>query len=147
ALSTAWRAPVTRASSTVAAAPRTYASVTSLPSAATTRPSRPRSAAGRGVGKPPTVSGHTPITRNPSAKCMAFGDGLAPPRWLHGTPSRHADTTIAGLGPVRLLTGNEPTRGYANGGSPRHRARRGLGAPVPQRDRRIRVAHRRRRGR
>ncbi|MBV9410567.1 MAG: sigma-70 family RNA polymerase sigma factor [Acidimicrobiia bacterium] len=45
------------------------------------------------------------MTRYSSASRSAAGEGLAAPRWLQRTPRRQADTTIAGLGPVPLLTG------------------------------------------
>src|SRR5207244_699105 len=59
ALSTASVTAVASASATVARAPRANASVTSTPPSVTTRPSELRSAAGRGVARPPLVSGHT----------------------------------------------------------------------------------------
>src|SRR3954469_1692099 len=87
---------------TVCAAPRSYHSVTSSPSTVRTVPSGCRSDAGRGVGRPPAVSGHTGTSRCVAPSAATAADGLASPRWLQRTPSRHADTTSAGWDPFSI---------------------------------------------
>src|SRR5204863_5697102 len=67
-----------------------------------------------GVGSPPMVSGHTGMTRKRSLRRIASRDGLAPPRWLHRTPSKHADTKIAGFGAVPSLTGTNLSPGVSS---------------------------------
>lgn len=66
--------------------------------AATSSPEPPWiSAAGRGVDRPPTTSGHTGTTRHRSSSASRTVRLAARPSWLQGTPRRHAETRIAGF--------------------------------------------------
>src|SRR5207248_10112824 len=53
------------------------------------------------------------MTRKRSLRRIASWDGLAAPRWLQRTPSKHADTKIAGLGAVPSLTGTNLSPGVS----------------------------------
>ena len=81
--------PFSNASRKASSAPQVKAPVTSVPSLATTRP--PLISEGtRGVGSPPSISGHTGRACPVRTSSCTAGQGEQPPSYRQDSPARHA---------------------------------------------------------